>query len=393
MLKKLVYSLMAATLLCGAVSCQESMSHLSKRVFKVAAQQYTLMDARLAPGTMPRTLHPDGSVRDADRITWWCSGFYPGSLWYIYENTGDEAIKDLAWKYTHYLDTIVRAKTHHDIGFQVNSSFGNAYRLTGDKDCLPVIEAAAAKLAGRFSPITGTTKSWETSKKWVYPVIIDNMMNLELLEVASKLFSCDSLNQIALTHARTTIKNHFRDDYTTFHLVDYNPEDGDVIKRCTVQGYADSSAWARGQAWGLYGYTMMARETGEADMLAQAEGIADMLLARLPEDGVPYWDFDAPDIPNALRDASAGAVMASAFLDLSGLTADKARAKACVAMAEKQIRTLASEEYLAKVGDNGNFLLKHSVGSLPANSEVDVPLTYADYYFLEALTKLGKLSK
>lgn len=393
MFKKIVYSILAATLLCGVVSCQESVSHMGKRVFKVAEQQLKLMDTRLEPGILPRTLHPDGTPRNSNTISWWCSGFYPGSLWYVYEYSGDPEIKALAEKYTHYLDTIVRARTHHDIGFQVNSSFGNAYRLTGDKQYLPVMEAAAAKLARRFSPITGTTKSWETNKKWVYPVIIDNMMNMELLEVASKLFSCDSLNQIALTHARTTIKNHFRDDYTTFHLVDYNPENGEVVKRCTVQGYADDSAWSRGQAWALYGYTMMARETGEADMLAQAEGIADMLLARLPEDGVPYWDFNAPDIPNALRDASAGAIMASAFLDLSGITADAARAKACVAMAEKILRTLSGEEYLAKVGENGNFLLKHSVGSLPANSEVDVPLTYADYYYLEAMVRLLKLSK
>ncbi|MBQ9547741.1 MAG: glycoside hydrolase family 88 protein [Bacteroidales bacterium] len=393
MFKKIFYSLLAVTLLCGVVSCQESVSHVGKRVFKVAQQQFKLLDARLEPGEMPRTLNADGTPRNNTSISYWCTGFYPGSLWYVYEYTGDPEIKALAEKHTHYLDTIVRARTHHDIGFQVNSSFGNAYRLTGDKAYLPYIESAAAKLAKRFNPVVGVIKSWESNKKWAYPVIIDNMMNLELLERASKLFSCDSLDQIAKTHARTTMKNHFRDDYTTFHVVSYNPEDGSVAIRQTHQGYFDDSAWARGQAWGLYGYTMMARETGEADLLAQAEHIADMLLPRLPEDGVPYWDFDAPDIPNTVRDASAGAIMASAFVELSTLTADPARAKACRQMAEKQIRTLAGPEYLAKVGENGNFLLKHSVGSFPHKSEVDVPLTYADYYFLEAILRYNKLSK
>ena len=392
MIRKMFLFTLASAFLLTLASCQESMPRLTTRVLDVAAQQFKLMDQRLPEGLMPRTVNSDGEMRN-DKITWWCSGFYPGSLWYVYEGTGDPEIKALAEKYTHYLDTIVRARTHHDIGFQVNCSFGNAYRLTGDKQYLPVMEAAAAKLARRFSPVTGTIKSWESSAKWIYPVIIDNMMNLELLEEGAKLFNCDSLNQIACTHARTTMKNHFRDDYTTFHLVNYDPEDGHVIFRRTVQGLADESAWSRGQAWALYGYTMMARETGEADFLDQAGHIARMLLDRLPEDGIPYWDFDDPKIPDVPRDASAGAIMASAFVDLSTLTPDKALASDCLKMAEKQLRTLSSEEYLAPVGENGNFLLRHSVGNLPGNSEVDVPLTYADYYYLEALLRYRKLSR
>ena len=205
----------------------------------------------------------------------------------------------------------------------------------------------------------------------------------------------DELKEVAYSHAMTTIQNHFRDDYSTFHLVNYSPDDGHVIGRQTVQGYADDSAWARGQAWAIYGYTMMAREAGlagdeeEKDIfLNQAEHIASYLLGRLPEDGIPYWDFDAPDIPAALRDASAGAIMASAFAELSGLTADKALARKTREMALRQVRTLASPQYLAEPGTNGGFLLKHSVGNLNGPSEVDVPLTYADYYFLEALLRL-----
>lgn len=387
-MKKNLFAL--AALLVAASSCTESMDSLTKRVLATATSQVTLMDARLELGMSPRSINENGDPIDQN-ITWWCSGFFPGTCWYIYQMTGDEAVKSIAEKQTRILDSLIVLPTHHDIGFQINSSFGNAYRFTGDASYLPTVEAAAAKLAKRFNPVTGVTMSWEPSARWQYPVIIDNMMNLELLEYASGLFHCDSLNQIALTHARTTMKNHFRPDFTTYHVVDYNPADGSVNMRCTHQGYADESAWGRGQAWALYGYTMMASYTGEADMLDQAENVAAMLLGRLPEDGIPYWDFDAPDVPDALRDASAGAVMASAFVTLSTLTGDVAKAKEYKAMAERQIRTLASPEYMAAPGENGDFILKHSVGSLPANSEVDVPLTYADYYFIEAICKYNQL--
>jgi len=383
--------LLCAAALC-TTACQESISQLSDRVFAVADEQVKLMDARLADGMLPQTCTAEGKTVDS-KITWWCSGFFPGTCWYVYEWTGDEAVKAIAEKNTHKLDTLLRTRTHHDIGFQTNCSFGNAYRITKDTAYLPNIEQGAARLATRFSPNTGVTMSWgpNTEKDWTYPVIIDNMMNLELLEVASKLFKCDSLDTIARTHARTTIKNHFRDDYTTFHVVDYDPETGAVRHRQTAQGYSDDSAWGRGQAWSLYGYTMMARETAEADFLAQAEHVGDMILGYLPEDGITYWDFNAPDIPAAKRDASAAAIMASAYIDLSILTADAAKAKSFKTVAEKIIRTLATPEYLAEPGTNGNFLLKHSVGSLPGNSEVDVPLSYADYYYLEALLKYKNL--
>ena len=279
----------------------------------------------------------------------------------------------------------------HDIGFQVNCSYGNAYRITGDQQYRHLIEAAADALAGRFNPVVGATLSWAAGEKGEYPVIIDNMMNLELLEYASKLFSSDTLQSIAVTHAETTIANHFRQDYSSWHMLDYNPSTGEVMRRVTVQGLSDGSAWARGQAWALYGYTMMFRETGREEFLTQAEKIAGMLLPRLPYDGIPYWDFDDPEIPFAYRDASAGAIMSSAFVELSALTSDRKLAKSCLRMAEKQIRTLASPEYLADVGTNGDFLLKHSVGNLPGGSEIDVPLPYADYYFLEAINRYKTL--
>ena len=277
----------------------------------------------------------------------------------------------------------------HDLGFEVWCSYGNAYRLTGDQTYIPEIEEAAALLATRYSPTVGAIRSWNNPHKG-FRVIIDNMMNLELLEEASKMFVCDSLDRIARTHANTTMQNHFREDYTCWHLVNYVDEDGSVRRKHTVQGYSDDSAWARGQAWALYGYTMMYRETGMQEYLQQAVNVGNMILPYLPEDGVTYWDFNDPAIPDTYRDASAAAVMASAYLELSGYVVEKQK-REYKETAEKIIRTLASDDYLCSPGECHGFLLKHSVGSIPHGSEIDVPLTYADYYFLEALIRYKNL--
>ncbi|MBQ8060357.1 MAG: glycoside hydrolase family 88 protein [Bacteroidales bacterium] len=375
----------------GCKDSKESMDALTDRVFTLASTQYPILAKSLPQDKTPRTLNENGGLVTAD-IGWWCSGFFPGNLWLVYEYTGDEALKDLAIQQTHKLDSlIVKTKTDHDIGFQLNCSFGNALRLTGDNQWSAMLHEGAKVLAARFSPTTGVIRSWNHNGggKWEFPVIIDNMMNLELL----MRFGDDSLKQIALTHARTTIKNHFRPDGTSYHLVDYDPETGAVRLKQTVQGLSDDSAWARGNAWGLYGYTMMYELSKEADMLSKAEDIARTLLPKFPEDGIPFWDFDSPDIPNDLRDASAGAIIASALIKLSTLTADSGLKGQCLKVAEQQLRTLASPEYLAAPGELCGFLLKHSVGHKLAGSEVDVPLTYADYYFLEALLRFRSVNK
>lgn len=368
---------------------EESLRQMSDRVFERAVAQSVLMDSQLGDDEFPRSFTADSLVKSNGR--WWCGGFFPGSLWYIYEYTGNEEVLALARKQTAKLHGICGRKTDHDIGFQVNCSFGNGYRLTRDSTYLPEIQDAAAKLAKRFYPVAQVIRSWDWGKKWSCPVIIDNMMNLELLMNAHELFGTDSLKSIALSHANTTMVNHFREDYTTFHLVDYDKQTGEIRGKQTVQGYADDSAWARGQGWAVYGYSMMYRETCNKDYLVQSENVARMLLGRLPEDGIPYWDFDSPAIPEDVKDASAAAVMASAFVELSTLTADKKLAKDCLAMAERQLRALSSDEYLAAEGECGGFILKHSTGNKPGNSEVDAPLSYADYYFLEALVRINKL--
>ena len=386
--------LVLLTAFLAGCSGEETMPELTKRVFDIAEKQYIMMDTRLKDDTMPRSMDSEGNFIDSN-LRWWCSGFYPGSLWYIYEYTGNGQVRALAEKNTEKLDVLKIKGTDHDLGFQMNCSFGNAYRITGDERYAEPIRTSAEVLAGRFSPVTGVIKSWDFVNKgrdWKYPVIIDNMMNLEHLYNAGSLFGLDTLKTIALTHANTTMANHFRPDYTSWHLVDYDPETGAVRSKETVQGFSDSSAWARGQAWALYGYTMMFRMSGYDCYLSQAENIADMLLKRLPEDGIPYWDFDSDMIPDDYRDASAAAIMASAFIELSTLCNSPKKA-AYLETAEKQLRTLASDEYLAQPGENCNFILRHSVGSLPGNSEVDVPLTYADYYFLEALLRYSRLSE
>ena len=372
----------------------ESMKRLSERVFNLARVQYTRLDDQLGPEEFPRSVHPDGSLWKSKQ-NWWCSGFWPGMLWYTFAGTGDPDLAARAERNTHKLDGLIETPTHHDIGFQLNSSFGNAAQIAGIAPG-PVLRDGALKLAGRFNPRVGATKSWESGKRGQYPVIIDNMMNLELLMRAARYFQLDTLRTIAITHARTTLRTHFRDDFTTFHLVDFNPQTGAVIRKMTVQGYSDASVWARGEAWALYGYTMMAAECAKSgltaesrEFLAQATGIGKWVAAHLPADGIPYWDFSDPDIPNTFRDASAAAIMASAFIDLARQLepTNAALAKRFRKVAKRQLKTLASAQYLAKAGQNGGFLLQHCVGNLPAKSEIDVPLTYADYYFLEALLR------
>ena len=384
------------SLLCLACQKQESMQELTARVFERAAAQMELMDKNLDsaavsnPGVAiyPRSIDKEGALWTSN-YKWWCSGFYPGSMWYVYEYTGDEKIKELALKYQAGLEPLRFRKDDHDIGFQLMCSYGNCLRLTEDQTCVPVLIDGANSLASRFDPEVGCTRSWSFGK-WSFPVIVDNMMNMELLLKAAELGGSDSLKNVALAHARTTMKNHFRDDKSCFHLVDYNPETGEVAGKQTVQGLADDSAWARGQAWGLYGFTMVYRFCKEQDILDHAIAIAEYLLPRLPEDGVPFWDYDSAEIPNDVRDASAAAIMASGLIELSQYV-DAEKAERYLATAEKMLRTLASEEYLCAEGEDYGFLLKHSTGNKNTDSEVDVPLTYADYYFLEALIRWSRL--
>jgi len=278
----------------------------------------------------------------------------------------------------------------HDLGFMMGCSYGNANRIEPKPGYKEILLTSARSLSTRFNPKVGCIKSWD-SKTGDFLVIIDNMMNLELLFWATKVSGDSSFYKIAVTHANTTLKNHFRSDNSSYHVLNYDEQTGAVKEKKTAQGAANESAWARGQAWGLYGYTVTYRETKDPIYLEQAKKIANFIVLNpnLPLDGIPYWDFNAPNIPNALRDASAAAILASALLELTRYVG-KDLANTYLNLAKNIIKTLSSAEYTGGPGTHGGFILKHGVGHLPAKSEVDVPLTYADYYFIEALMRYKK---
>ena len=396
-MRRLLLLAALAAVACGArVPEEETMDQLRERVFSLAQVQTVYMDSLLMakmPGPdrpsrdwrCPRTFQGDTLV--TSDIGWWTSGFYPGVLWLTYMETDDLAFRELAIRHTLPLAGLLDRETDHDIGFQLMSGFGLWYSVDKvnprEDDALSrteiqeILRKGAEKLAARFVPEAGILRSWNWGA-WNIPVIIDNMMNLELLMVYGD-------RDVAEKHALTTARNHFREDGTTFHLVDY-ADDGAVLGRQTVQGFADESAWARGQAWALYGYAMMAQHEKKDGEMAQAfyrvaAKLENWLYAHLPEDGVPYWDFSQSDY----RDASAGSIIACGLLKMWQLRDCPADDPALLT-AERILRTLASPEYLAAPRTNGGFLLKHGVGNIPSRTEVDVPLTYADYYFLEALT-------
>ena len=323
-----------------------------------------------------------GKLRTCD-VYDWTSGFFPGSLWLAYELTGDERLLLDAVDYTNKMLPATFYTGTHDLGFMVGCSYGNALRLCPNDSLKTVIIRTADNLASRFNPEIGAIRSWDFGP-WNFPVIIDNMMNLELLFQASKLTGDNKYKDIAIRHADKTMACHFRPDMTSYHVVSYNP-DGSIETRQTFQGRSDESAWARGQAWGVYGYTVCYRETGDKKYLEFAQKIADMIISRVKtEDHIPLWDYDAPNLPTTPRDASAAAVTSSALFELCGYLPDGQK---YFNYAESILRSLSSPEYLAEPGTNCGFILKHSTGSLAHGSEIDVPLNYADYYYLESIKR------
>lgn len=371
---------------------QEPLPRMIERGLERARTQAGIMAGTLEnmPDRFPRT-YENGELVTED-YNWWVAGFFPGVLWQLYADSPDEQLLTWARMMTDRVEPVKWKTSTHDLGFMLHCSFGQGYKLTADPHYLEVLQTGIQSLLTRWSPELGVMKSWNSSDRWKYPVIIDNMMNLEYLCFMARESGDAALMDIARRHADTTLKNHYREDYSCYHVVSYDPETGAPHAKNTAQGYSDDSAWARGQAWGLYGYTMMYRETAEPRYLDQARHIARFLVKhpRLPEDKIPYWDFDAPDIPDAPRDASAGAIMASALLELSTLDPTD-EASLWLETAQQQLRSLSSPEYLAEPGTNGGFILLHSTGHYPAGSEVDVPLTYADYYYVEALLRLKKM--
>lgn len=353
-----------------------------------AGYELQFLEKQLEHKVNADSIHPNPSQeligkRRLCSLADWTSGFFPGSLWYAYELTGNDSLKAQAIRFTNKLNLVRYMKNTHDVGFMVNCSYGNALRLAPNDSIVQVMVETADNLCSRFDSVVGCIRSWDFGT-WHYPVIIDNMMNLELLFKASKLTGNPKYADIAVTHAITTMKNHFRPDYSCYHLVSYN-SDGSVETKQTFQGKNDNSSWSRGQGWAVYGYTLCYKETKDTAFLQQAVRVADMIMRRITtEDCIPYWDLDAPIQLDTPRDASAAAVIASALIDLSGLVQDGDK---YFDYARRILESLSGKDYLAAKGTNAGFILQHSTGSLPHGSEIDVPLNYADYYYLEALSK------
>ncbi|HMR81488.1 MAG TPA: glycoside hydrolase family 88 protein [Niabella sp.] len=389
---------------------KENFSHAATMLngqLKVANEKFEVKN-----GAFPRTADKNGKLVTTSMYDW-TPGFFPGSLWYAYEYSKDEALKAEAVKWTEKLLPLQHFTEHHDLGFMMYCSYGNAYRLANKPEYKNILINSAKALSTRFNETAGCIKSWNRFVSWhenatyYFPVIIDNMMNLEMLFFASRVSGDETFRKIAIKHAETTMQNHFRPDYSSYHVVCYDSATGKVMARETAQGYADNSTWSRGQAWAVYGYTMVYRETKDPRFLKFACGLADYFInnKNMPADGIPYWDFNANEagytpggksnannIKIKYRDASAAAITTSALLELSTYTKGKDSEKYKNA-AVKMLQSLGSDTYRAKPGTNADFILKHSVGSIPHDNEIDVPLVYADYYFLEALLRYERLAK
>ncbi|MDC1105169.1 glycoside hydrolase family 88 protein [Prolixibacteraceae bacterium] len=396
-----VFLSMLSIVLLG--SCGMDKETFIESNLEFADQQFTnaINETKEDIDLIPRTIKEDGSLKNVKKYNW-TSGFFAGDLWYMYKLTGDQKWKTEAIKRTEVLDTIQYWSGNHDVGFMIGDSYGLGYRFAGIKAYAPVVVQTAESLIKRYSDNTKAIKSWNYRKawdkktEWFYPVIIDNMMNLELLYEASIISGDDKYSKIATQHALTTMKHHYRKDYSCYHVVDYDTITGAVKDKATCQGFADNSAWSRGQAWGLYGYVLCYRYTKDKQFLDFAENIAKYILdhPNMPEDLVPYWDYNVFDKgykaewnydPNhkliGSKDASAAAIASSALFELADQTGNATYRE----KAEKMLVSL-SEKYKARP-NNKYFILDHSVGSFPHNGEIDVPLSYADYYFLEALLR------
>lgn len=401
-MKSSIIAACAALLAATACTSPEKKTDWATHAIENARTQIGLeIDTIEAGGKFmnPVTLTTKGDVYYCGYADW-RSGFFPGSVWYLYELTGDTTLLPLARKYTEAISEAQNLTWHHDIGFIIYCSFGNAFRLAPRPTDKEVIMQAARSLCTRFREKPQVIQSWDvkgnswqSERGWECPVIIDNMMNLELLFAATRLSGDSTYSRVAIAHANRTLQEHFRPDGSCYHVIDYSIEDGTVRHRHTAQGYAHESAWSRGQAWAIYGFTVCYRETGDRRYLDQAIKTFHFMKnhPNLPDDLIPYWDMDAPGIPDEPRDASSASIIASALYELS--TCPVENPQEYKDYADRIMQSLASDSYTAPIGENGRFVLMHSVGSIPHNSEIDVPLNYADYYYLEALQRKLKLEQ
>ncbi|SFR66127.1 glycoside hydrolase family 88 protein [Maribacter stanieri] len=372
---------------CKNTSAKQSISEMISIDSLLQNRYEKLLGYPVDSLSIPRSYNPITKEIKVVESKDWTSGFYPGNLWQLYKLTGKEAFKNKAVEWTAFIEKEKYNGGTHDMGFKIYSSFGEGFEITKNEHYKDVIVESANTLITRFKENVGSLRSWDFNADiWEFPVIIDNMMNLELLFEATRISGDSIYHNIAVKHANTTLKNHFREDNSSYHVVVYDTVSGGVKSKVTHQGFNDNSAWARGQAWGIYGFTMCYRYTQDPKYLEQAEQSAAFYLqhAKLPEDGIPYWDFDDPKIPNAVKDVSAASIVASALVELFMYTNNDAY----LDYSNKVLNSLKSEEYIIPIDIEAPFILKHSTGNWPKNDEMDGPIVYGDFYFLELMLRI-----
>jgi len=394
---------LSSLVLSAFASMEGELLGILPEIFAKSAEHYKALDAALTPlmkggdgkDRMPRGWNKWRTGKDEYDMRSafdWTAGHFAGSFWYLYEATGDEFFKGRATAWTDILAPNAKVTDNHDVGFIMYCSYGNARRILGTEKYDALLAETAGSLCRRYNPDLGLIRSWGAlDEKKNFRVIPDNLMNLELLMAMAKQKDGERFAKIAVSHADVTMRHHFRADGGCYHVLDYDQKTRRVKNIDRGQGASCETPWSRGQSWAIYGYTMMYRMTGYDRYLAFARKLADYAMnhPNMPEDGVPYWDYGAP---GEERDSSAAAIMASALLELSQYVGETDRGR-CRAFAVKQLTSLASSAYYSKGGEVGHFLLKHGVGSKPSGNEIDTPLNYGDYYFLEALLRFRKLAQ
>lgn len=311
----------------------------------------------------------------------WTSGFFAGSMWYLYKLTGNSFWRDHATQWTKDLEPEAYETSDHDTGFRIFNSYGNAYKIEEGRFYQKTVIQAASTLAKRFDPDIGAIKSWE----WIgnYPVIIDNLMNLELLFWSAETAVKKEWYDIAYKHAETSLKYHLREDGSTYHVVDFT-NSGKVNWKDSLQGYDAESVWARGQSWAIYGFTMIYRFTKEEKFLEGATASADYFIENLPDDFIPPYDFLEPEPSVRTKDVSAAAITASALFELYTFTKEQKYFNTAVEI----LYSLSSEKYLTKNSQVSSILDK----STRHRGQGNLGTSYADYYFLEAIIRYQELT-
>ncbi|MVA56562.1 glycoside hydrolase family 88 protein [Agrobacterium vitis] len=328
----------------------------------------------------------------------WTAGFWPGEIWLAYEHSGDKVFRYAAQiqvqSFLHRIENRI-ATDHHDMGFLYSPSCIAAWKLVGDEDGRKAALLAADQLVERYQPIGQFIQAWGAKgNPNEYRYIIDCLLNLPLLYWATGETGDEKYREIALSHARTTLAHSVRSDCSTYHTFYMDQETGAPVRGVTKQGYSDDSFWARGQAWGIAGMALSYRYERIAEYRDAFERLLGFYLRRLPDDLVPVWDliFSAED--DEPRDSSSASIVACGLMEMADLVedADAARYRD---LARRMMKSLA-DHYAVKDPSVSNGLVLHGTYSkkTPHNTcrgeGVDECVSWGDYYYMEALTRLSR---